>query len=178
MSLLTIKKRIEFLKIFAQVAPTAGTSGTPSAATSTTPTPTSITSVPKIDIHQLPRFNPNLFSLKPDIINDLNNIANKINQYMFSLSLGKVNFNIVYTNPSISGSEYTNSLKHLTTLAKWLYSVMILQASPYSLQGLHKIGTDLVSTVRSMSFPEPSATNLPTDLITLAQTMLAKIPQK
>jgi hypothetical protein len=81
----------------------------------------------------------------------------------------------VWKNPSISGSEYTNSVKNLVNIAKRLYDVMKFNGQPYTIDGLKKIATDLIQTVRGYSFPEPAAASLPNELITIAQMMLTKL---
>jgi hypothetical protein len=161
---MNIKERLDILKKLAQVQP-----ATPSTST-TTPPPT-IT----INIRTLPKFNTNLFSVRPDIIGNLNAVANKLNQYIMILSNNKVNFNEVWTNPSITGSEYANSLKNLLNLAKWLYGIITVNRPAYSLQDLRKIFNDLMNTVKSYSFPETNAAKAQSELVVLAITALSKL---
>ena len=129
----------------------------------------------KLEIRSFPGFRPQLFSARPDIIQDIDHIVNIVQRFIISLSGGRVDFTIVWKNPSISGSEYSNSIKNLVNIAKWLYSVMIFNGQAYSIDGLKKIATDLIGIVRGSSFPEPAAASLPNDLISVAQNILTKL---
>lgn len=150
-----------------------------SAPVSPTAAPTTAVTLPptNIDIRTVPNFRPELFSAKPDIINDLNHIVNIINKNLVTLSVpqGSISFSLVWTNPSVSGSGATNSVKNLLNLAKWIYNVIKSRAQPYSLDGLKAIGTGLITTVKSYSFPEPSASSVQAELVTAGQLLLAKL---
>lgn len=160
------KERIKTLKQ-AQAIPPVPTA---------TPVPTT---APKIDLRSAPNFKADLFSAKPDIIDDdLSGIVNIINKYLFLLSAGKIAFDMVWRNPSITGSEYTNSSKNLFNLAKWIYNVVKAQASgPYSLEGLKQIANSLITTVNGYSFPEPEAKNVKSELVTAGTKLLNKLGQ-
>lgn len=170
---MNIRQRIRALRIIAQTIPTNTPADTTTAPPATTTPPTLAT----ISVRSLPKFNTNLFSQRPDVINDLNTIANNLNKYMQLASNNKVNFNIVYTNPSIGPSEFSNSLKHLTDLAKWLYSAMTVTRAPYTLPELRKIGTDLIAMVNSSTFPESNIATAKGELVTLATVLMNKIPR-
>jgi hypothetical protein len=162
------KQRIQILKnAQAPVAP-VGPSG-PSTAT------VSVVPPKRIDIRAVPGFNPNLFSAKSDIINDINNIANIINTNLSALSTGAITFETVWTNPSVSGSQSSGSVKNLLNLAKWIYNVIKSRAQAYSLDGLRAIATGLINTIRTYSFPEDSAASVQGDLVNAAQTILTKL---
>lgn len=141
---------------------------------SQTPTTTVATIIP-VDIRAVPNFNSNLFSINPSIINDINNIVNIINKHMSNLSGGKVIFSMVWQNPSITGSEFSNSVKNLLNIAKWLYNVIKSRSQAYSLDALKALANGLITTVKSYSFPEPSASNIQSELMTAGQNMLAKL---
>ena len=160
------KQRIQILKE-SQNAPAAPVQ----PATTTTPTVTQTT----INLRQLPNFNANLFANRPDLINDINNIVNIINKYLLTLSGNKINFNMVWSSPSVTGSEFTNSVKNLLNLAKWIYNVVKSRARAYSIEGLRAIGNGLLATVRSYSFPEPESATVQNELITAGQNILAKL---
>src|SRR5277367_893396 len=97
------KQRMDILKSAQSPPPTgqAATAVTPSAAASVPPTAPA-----RIDIHTIPGFNPNLFSIKPDVISDIGNIINIINKNLSILSNGKITFNFTWTNPSVTGTEF------------------------------------------------------------------------
>lgn len=166
------KQRMDMLKKAQNPPPTgqAATAVTPGAAASVPPNAPA-----KIDIRTIPNFNINLFAIKPEVVGDINNIANIINKNLSVLSQGKVTFPMVWTNPSITGTEFTNSVKNLLNLAKWLYNVMKSRAQAYSLDGLRAIATGLMDTVKTYSFPEDNASTVQSDLMQAGTTMLAKL---
>lgn len=128
-----------------------------------------------IDIRSIPNFRPQLFQQKPDIIENLNIIINIINKYLVLLSNGKVNFDIVWKNPSVTGSEFVNSIKNLLNLAKWIYDVIRSQNNFYTLSGLKQIAIGLIDTVKTHSFPEPQAATVQNELESAGQIMLSKL---
>jgi hypothetical protein len=142
-------------------------------------TPTTVpTAVPaKIDIRSIPNFKSTLFQVRPDIISDIENIVNIINKYLVMLSTppGSITFNMVWTNPSISGSQSANSVKNLLNLAKWIYTVIKAQSVPYTIDGLRAIGTGLITTVKSYSFPEPNASTIQSELMIAGQAIINKL---
>lgn len=146
-----------------------------SQTTPATPTTAVIAPVVIIDIRAVPNFNSNLFSISPTIINDINNVVNIINKHMSNLSNGKITFNMVWQNPSITGSEFSNSVKNLLNIAKWLYNVIKSRSLPYSLDALKALANGLITTVKSYSFPEPTASTIQSELMTAGQNMLAKL---
>lgn len=161
-------QRIKLLKKISQTPPAAPTQ--PAATTTATPV-----NKPQISIRSLPNFNERLFQIRPDIINDLNTIINIINTYLLTLTQDKVGFDMVWNNPSITGSEFTNGVKNLLNLAKWLYSVVRSNANAYNLSGLKQIATGLIATVQGYSFPEPEARDVQNKLVTAGQAILAKL---
>lgn len=172
------KFRIIALQRLAQTAGTAASPTSPSSPNSpaapTSPT-AAATPIQNIDIRAIPLFKVNLFSAIPRTINDLNLIVNKINRYMLMLEEKKVGFSEVYTNPSVSGSNFTNSLKNLLNLSKWLYKTMIVDRVPYTINDLKKIYTDMITTLSHYSFPEPQMANTQNDLTTAAKSALVKL---
>src|SRR5271165_2375988 len=184
-------QRIRILKSLAQTvgAPaTPANAGAPATAPGTTTTTTStdpatITqSQPgatpaqaTVDIRAVPGFRPELFKLRPDLINDMNQIVNIVNGYLLKLSNNVVSFSMTWTSPSIEGSNYVNSLKNLFNIAKWLYSVVKSQTPYYTMDGLRKIAADLITSTNSYSFPEPTAMNAKSDIVNVAKTMLSKL---
>lgn len=167
---MNIKNRIAKLKLLAQVQPTT--------TTTTTPTVLAPTAAPMINIRAIPGFRAQLFSAKPDTINDIQIIVNIINKYLFTLSQGKISFDAVWNAPSITGSEFVNSVKNLLNLAKWIYNIVKSQAEPYSIEGLKQIGNGLIKTIGSYSFPEPNASSIKNELHIAAMTLLSKFPTK
>lgn len=165
------KERINLLKKLSQQSE----DGTDSDAVATPETAPTTPVQQTIDIRAIPNFKDQLFALRPDIINDLNGIVNIINQNLITLSGNKISFNIVWNNPSISGSEFSNSVKNLLNLAKWIYNVIRSNAQPYSIEGLKQIGLGLIKTVREYSFPEPQAASLQNKLTTAGQLMITKL---
>jgi hypothetical protein len=164
-----IRQRTRLLKILlGQAAPPASN---PIGGT-TTPTAVPQTA-PAITIQSLPGFNTSLFAVKPAIINNLNTIVNFLNTNIFKLSGGKVNFNLVFTNASVSGSEFTNSLKQLINLSKWIYSVLIYRGPAYTLGGLKQFANELITRARSVSFPD--APDVVQELATMAQGILTQL---
>jgi hypothetical protein len=164
-------KRMSILKS-AQIPP----ANTPAQNT----TPAIVKQMPPahIDIRSMPGFNTNLFNAKPAAIEDVNNIVNIINKYLTLLSVpqGSITFATTYTNPSISGSEGTNSVKNLLNLGKWMYNVIRARTQAYSLDGIREIGTGLIKTVDAYSFPEPAASTIKSELVVAAQSLIAKVP--
>lgn len=165
-----INSRINFFKKVAQQAATGA-----AASTTTTSTTTPALQIKPVNIMAVPGYNGNLFSIRPDVIPDINSITNIINKYLSTLSDGYVVFDLTYTNPSINASQYSNSTKNLFSLAKWLYSVITFKGEKYSITGLRAIGNYITNTVRTYSFPEPAAANAQNELITAAQLLLAKL---
>jgi len=155
--------------------------GTPTTTTSTDPAtitqsqPAATPAQATVDLRAVPGFRPDLFRLRPDLINDMNSIINIVNGYLLKLSNNKVSFSMTWTNPSVEGSEFVNSLKNLFNIAKWLYSVVKSQTPYYTMDGLRKLASDLVASTNSYSFPEPTAANAKSDIITAANTMLSKL---
>lgn len=168
------KQRMDILKKAQMPPPTgaAATATTPSAAANVPPNAPA-----KIDIRTIPNFNTNLFAIKPEIVADIDHIANIINKNLSILSQGKITFAMVWTNPSVTGTEFTNSVKNLLNLAKWLYNVVRSRAQAYSMEGLRAIGTGLIDTVKTYSFPEDNAATVQGDLIQAATAMLARLGQ-
>jgi hypothetical protein len=164
------KYRIELLKKLAQTTTTV-----PATAPSTNTTQSATQQQQTINIRSIPNFNAILFSTRPDIITNIDAIVNVINQYLLTLTNNDVSFSIVWTNPSISGSEYSNSTKNLINIAKWIYNVVKLNGRPYTIEGLKQIADGLIKTVNSYSFPESSTADLQSKLVNLAQLMLAKL---
>jgi hypothetical protein len=130
-----------------------------------------------IDVRSAPGFNAALFNTKPAVVNDINNIANIINKYLSILSGGKVVFSIVWTNPSITGSEYYGGTKNLLNLAKWIYNVVRAKSTPYSLEGLKELGKNIIETTDKYSFPEPTAANVKSELVAVGYSIINKIAQ-
>lgn len=160
------RNRLEILRKIAQTTPTIPSS------TTTTPTPVVVQNV---SLRALPNFKVNLFSARPDIVNDIDHIVNIINKHLTELSGGKVTFNIVWNNPSITGSEFSNSTKNLVNLSKWIYNVVKANSAPYSLDALKQIGHSLIDTVKSYSFPEPNASGIQNELVVAGQVILNKL---
>jgi len=168
-----MKWRLEILRKMAQAAP--GTTAAPGAAPTAPNAATTPKAATRVDIRTVPKFNPNLFAAKPAMIGDLNNIINKINGYMSSLSSGAITFATVYTSPSASGAKFSDSTQHLLTISKWLYNAITMQAQPYSMAGLAKLATDFIKTVNSYPFSDAGAANIKSDLTTLGTIMSSKI---
>lgn len=177
------KFRIRILRR-AQAAGTGPGTGSASATTSpaspaspASPTSPTAAAIPiaNIDVRSIPLFKTNLFSVFPRTINDLNLFINKVNRYMLMLGDKKVGFSEVYTNPSVSGSNFVNSLKNLLNLSKWLYKQMIVDRAPYTTNDLKKIYSDMIASLNQYSFPEPTMTNTQNDLVLTAKRALANI---
>ena len=128
-----------------------------------------------IHITQIPTFKVNLFSIKPEFSQDIIDIVNIINRYMFNLSGGKVSFVDTWQNPSINSSQFSNSLKNLYSLSKLLYSKISISRQPYSLIELKNIGQELVDMMNGMSFPEPQASNVKSEIISAVQMLNNKL---
>jgi hypothetical protein len=164
------KHRLKYLKRLAQAQ------AAPSTGTPPTTSPPINKPATTINIRALPKFNSNLFAQMPDIIGSFDAIVNIINKYIITLSNSEINFNIVYTNPSISGDEYSGSLKNLLNIAKWLYNdVFTVNRKLYSMQDLTNILNDLISTTKSYSFPEATASAVSSDIVNLAMVALTKL---
>lgn len=175
------------LKRFAQPAggatsgaatdPAGGQASPASPNSPASPTAPSAAAKPiqNINLRAIPQFKSNLFSNSPTSINSLENIVNKINRYMLQLGEKNVGFDEVFTNPSVSGSNFDNSLKNLLNLSKWLYSLMIVDRAPYSKQDLRKIFSDMISSLNGYSFPEPSMANTQNDLVLASKQALQRI---
>jgi len=152
----------------------------PAGAAATAVTPAVQATVPpnapqRIDIRTVPGFNTNLFAVSPSVITNIEDIANIINKNLSILSNGKITFAFAWTNPSVTGSEFVNSVKNLMNLAKWIYNVVRSRAQAYSMEGLRAIATGLITTVSSYDFPEDNAATVKSDLVAAANVMLAKL---
>jgi hypothetical protein len=159
---MNIHNRIKLLQRFAQTPPPAP--GT------TTPT----TAAPQIDIRQLPGFKPQLFAARPDLINDLGKLVNVLNTNLWKLSNGTVSFNFVYQNPTLNGDAFSNTLKNIVVVSKWLYSTLVASnQQPYTTDGLKGLGISIINMVKSQSFPEMPS--LQSEIETIARAFLAKI---
>jgi hypothetical protein len=181
------QQRKHILRRLAQANPSAGapasapgTSATsaPTTTTTSTTTPTTTTTpaAVKIDIQAIPGFRPDLFSQRPDLILDMSRIINAVNGYLQMLTQNQVSFAMTWLDPSISGSQYVNSVKNLFNLAKWLFGVLTTKTTKfYSLDGLKQIATTMISMVRQYSFPEPMMSNTASQLIAMGESMLAKL---
>jgi hypothetical protein len=175
--------RIRILKRFAQ-GTSAGVPTSP-ASPDSPDSPTSPASpqapsaaakpIQNINLRAIPLFKTNLFANFPSVIDQLNLLVNKINRYMLTLGQKNVGFDEVYTNPSVSGSNFDNSLKKLLNLSKWIYSLVIVDRPPYSYNDLHKIFNDMISSLNQYSFPEPTMANTQNDLILTVKTIRDKL---
>jgi hypothetical protein len=166
MARIAIQKRIKLLKTIAQYVP---------PATTTTPTtvPSTTYNAPTYNIMSIPGFKANLFRVRPDIINNINQIANFINQNLVKLSSGQISIINTYLTPAMNPSQFSNDLKHLFALAKWVYYVIVSNKTPYyTIQGLVSFANDLIENVQSKSFVN---TSIHDRLVILAQTMLATL---
>jgi hypothetical protein len=126
----------------------------------------------------MPGFNASLFAAKPAMITDLSTIVNKINGYMSSLTGGNILFSAAWLAPSTSASQYTDSVKYLLTISRWLYHTMTLStppSQPYNITGLNKLASDFVRTVNSYPFSDQAGVKIKTDLLSLGTIMLGKI---
>lgn len=143
--------RINFFKKIAQNVPPA------QPATTTPPTTTApATPAPIITIQSLPKYRPNLLTNVQRILPNLNEIVAKINQTMWRLSNGTVSFNIVHTAPSITGSEYSNSLKNLVSLSKSIYDGMLTPTNlpPFTAATLVAKLKSITTDLATRSYPE------------------------
>lgn len=163
---MNIYDRIKLLRTMAQTAPASGTTGT---GTNTAQP----VAVQTIDVRSVPNFRPTLFSARPDLIDDINKIINVLNTNMSKLTSGKINFNLVWNDPSISGDAFSNSVKNMVIISKWIYNVIRAQTAAYSIDGLRAFAINLVKTVQSYSFPE--ASQVQTELINMGHSILAKL---
>lgn len=163
------------IRVLNQLAQTAGAPSSPASPASPSSPTAAATPIENINIRAIPLFKADLFSVFPRTINDLNLFVNKLNRYMLMLEEKKVGFSEVYTNPSVSGSGFTNSLKNLLNLSKWLYKQMIVDRAPYTTNDLKKIYSDMISSLQQYSFPEPTMGNTQNDLISTAKEALAHI---
>ena len=172
---------MKVLRRLAQVSSssTAATSppspSSPSSPTPATTPPAPVVQPTSVNIRTLPGFNVNLFNVRPVMINVFNHIANKLNSYLITLSAGKVTFSIVFTNPSVSGSEYTNSMKNMLNLSKWLNGILTAQRASYTIDDLAKIFNDLKTTVNGYTFPESNMAQAKSELVNIAQDGLSQL---
>jgi hypothetical protein len=148
-----IANRIEWWKKFAQQAGAA----------------------PTISLSQIPSFQASLFSVKPEFATDLLTIVNLINKHLFAMSGGKVSFSNTWISPSVGPSEYSNTVKNLYSLSKWIYGVISVIAPPYSLDGLKRIANDLIKSVNAFTFPEPTAAPIKSEIVNTCQNLLGKL---
>jgi hypothetical protein len=167
-----ISARINRLKIFAQNAPVA-----PAPTTNTTPTTNTpvISTNQTINIRSLPKFNTNLFGTRSDIIASFSDIINLINGYMLTLSSNNITFNIVWMQPSTTGEQYSNSLKNLVNISKWLYAAITAGRPAYSVQDLVKIFTDLTNSVNTLSFPETNMVQVKSNIVSQCISAISKL---
>lgn len=176
------RQRIRILKL-AQADPSAGapasapgTTTTTAPATSTTTATTPTIPAITVDIRSMPNFRSQLFSARPDLIIDMNNIVGIVNKYMQLLSGNKVNFSMMWKDPSVNGTQFDNSLKNLYALGKWLYvTLTITIPTTYTMDGLKQVANGIITTTRGYSFPDPAATHAQSEIITAAQNMLTKL---
>lgn len=147
----------------------------PTAPSATATSPSVVGNAPSVSLSSIPTFRTNLFSLKADSMQDIQSIINLLNTYLFKLSGGKLTFTATWLFPTIGPDAFTNSLKNVYSLAKWIYTVVSINEAPYSIDALKKIATDLKDTANLMDFPDPSATNFKAEIATISQTMLGKL---
>lgn len=158
---MNINERIQFWKKFAQ---------------ETVKNPTvPIGPAQTISISQIPTFKVNLFSNKPEFSQDLQAVINLLNKYLHMLSGGKLDFSATWKMPSIGPSQFTNSLKNIYSLSKWIYSVCTVDEPAYSISSLKKITKDLNDIVAKMDFPDPKASTFKSEIISLSQLLLNKL---
>jgi hypothetical protein len=161
--MMTIEQRMRYWKRLAQTAaPAAGA----------TPTPTTTPTAAHINMTQVPTFKPDLFRAYPPFIQFLEKIINLINKHLVALSNGAVNFTLTWTAPSTGASRFSNSLKNLFALSKWLYGAISINGAPYDKAGLIKIANDLVKTVNGYDLPEIEATNVKSDIVAATQIII------
>lgn len=158
-----IAERIRFWRKLAQDAAT------------TTPSPAPVGTAPVISVSQIPTFKANLFSVKPEFIQDLQSVINILNKYLYILSGGKVDFSATWKTPSMGPSQFTAGLKNVYGLSKWMYSVLSSNEEPYSIDGLKKITKDLNDTTARMDFPEPKASTFKSEIISASQLLSNKL---
>lgn len=152
--------RIKWLKVAQQTATT----------TATPTTPPTILSPPNISIISLPGFKSNLFQVKPEIIQHLEKIINILNKYIYTLSKKSITFNQAWTNPSVSGSEYSNDLKHLVDISKWIYiTITSNTVKQYDEAGLVQFIKDLRDNISQRSF---QYTTVKPEIVNECQVML------
>lgn len=157
-----ISERINFWRKFAQ--------------TVAEPAPTTeVGMAPTITISQIPTFRANLFEKKPEFTQDIQDIINLINKYLFMLSGGKLDFSATWKSPSIGPSQFTSGLKNMFSLSKWIYDVVSVNGEAYSIDGLKKLMKDLNSTVSKMDFPEPKASTFKSEIISIVQVVSNKL---
>lgn len=160
------------LKVWRKLAQTAADP----APTDTTATPAPSFTIPVLTVFQIPTFKAALFSAYPPFIGDLNTLINTFNKYLMNLSGGKISFDMLHTNPSTSGSAFTNGLKNLYNVSKWFYQILSAnKPQPYSTDDLRKIITDLSSSINKYDFPEPKAAPLKNDIVSTCQSILNKL---
>lgn len=148
--------RIKWLKIAQQAA-------------ATTPPPVSFVA-PTISIMSLPGFKAALFQSKPQMIQHLEKLINMLNAHLYSLSAGKITFIQTWTNPSVSGSEYSNDLKHLVDLSKWIYTTVTTNSvREYTQEGLIQFINNLKNNINQRSFVD---TSIKPDVLNECQIML------
>lgn len=166
------KRILRFAQALSAGTPTPGSPQAPGSPPSPAPAATPIAI---INVRTLPNFKSNLFSVAPKTIDDLNIIVNKINKYMLMLGDKRVGFTEVYTNPSSSGSNFSNSLKNLLNFSKWLYRIMVVDRAPYTVNDLKKIYSDMEASLNGYTFPEPTMSNTKNDLVLSARQAKANL---
>jgi len=167
-------RRLHIFKRLAQ-AVSAGTPASPSSPGSPPSPAPAATPIAAINIRTLPNFKSQLFSVAPRTIDDMNIIVNKINKYMLMLGDKRVGFTEVYTNPSSSGSNFSNSLKNLLNFSKWLYRTVVVDRAPYTVNDLKKVYDDMEAALNGYSFPEPTMNNTKNDLVSSARQAKANL---
>jgi len=177
------RQRIRLLKLAQTTVPASGGTTTtttipddPNADPTVSATPETLnSSQASVNVRSLPSFKAQLFSLRPDLIDDINRVANTANKYLLLLSQNKASFSTVYTNPAITGDQYSQSVKNLLSLSKWLYSFITASDPQYSVGVLQQSANKLSTMINSFSFSEPNATNAKTELTALAQAIITKL---
>lgn len=128
-----------------------------------------IGSAPTITLSSIPAYKANLFRVRPIFTEDLKEIINLFNKYMFILTNGKLDFTNTWKAPSVSPSQFTGGVKNIYSLSKWLYDIVTANRKEYSIEDLRKIIGDLQSQISGMSFPEIKAVNFKSEVINACQ---------
>lgn len=82
---------------------------------------------------------------------------------------------MTWQTPGVSGDQYSNSLKNLVDIAKWLYSLIIINRAPYSIQDLIKIFSDLSYKINALSFPEANLSSVKPTIISDTISAISKL---